>query len=205
MKIYLEADLSSYTDERYAADLRLIPAWRREAAGRYRYMADRKRCVRAYMLLWEGLREEYGLESAPDFGFGPHGKPFLPDHPEIHFSLSHTGSAALCALDGSPVGADIETLRQRGLGHLLPAFGAREQAEITGAADPGLRLLWFWTRKESFLKLTGQGLTGTRALREVPTEDTEAVRFETVVREAEGFVYSVCRWKDGSGENGPGA
>ena len=27
------------------------------------------------------------------------------------------------------------------------------------------------------------------------TEDNGAVHFETVIREAEGFVYSVCRWK----------
>ena len=196
MKIYLEADLSSYSDGRYAADLMKIPAWRREAAERFRFPADRRRCVRAYMLLWQGLREKYGLAEAPSFGYGAHGKPFLPDHPDIFFSLSHTENAVLCALDSRPVGADIETLRPRGLSRLLPVFSAREQAEIAGAAQPELRLLWLWTRKESHLKLTGQGLTETRILREIPTWDTDGVRFETAVREAEGFVYSVCQWKD---------
>ena len=194
MTLLLEPDLSSYSDEKYEADLRRLPPQRYEKAMTYRFLADRKRCVRAYMLLWEGLAREYGVEEAPVFDFGSHGKPVLRDHPALHFSLSHSGNAVLCALDRRPVGADIEMIRRKNLEHLLSVFSAAEQASIALADSPETWFTRLWTRKESYLKLTGEGLTGTKALREIPTEDNGAVHFETVLREAEGFVYSVCRW-----------
>ena len=194
MTLLLEPDLSSYSDEKYEADLRRLPPQRYEKAMTYRFLADRKRCVRAYMLLWEGLAREYGVEEAPVFDFGSHGKPVLRDHPALHFSLSHSGNAVLCALDRRPVGADIEMIRRKNLAYLLSVFSAAEQASIERAASPEVCFTRLWTRKESYLKLTGEGLTGTKALREIPTEDNDAVHFETVVRKAEGFVYSVCRW-----------
>ena len=195
MTLLLEADLSSYSDEAYEADLRRLPPQRYEKAMTYRFLADRKRCVRAYMLLWEGLSREYGVKDAPVFDFGSHGKPVLRGHPGLHFSLSHSGNAVLCALDRRPVGVDIEMIRRKNLDHLLPVFSETERALIEHAASPEICFTRLWTRKESYLKLTGEGLTGTKALREIPTEDTDAVRFKTVIREAEGFVYSVCRWK----------
>ena len=194
MTLLLEPDLSSYSDEKYEADLRRLPPQRYEKAMTYRFLADRKRCVRAYMLLWEGLAREYGVVCPPVFDFGSHGKPVLRDDPGLHFSLSHSGNAVLCALDCHPVGADIEMIRRKNLEYLLSVFSDPEQASIARADSPETCFTRLWTRKESYLKLTGEGLTGTKALREIPTEDTDAVRFETVIREAEDFVYSVCQW-----------
>ena len=194
MTLLLEPDLSSYSDEAYEADLGRLPPQRYEKAMTYRFVSDRKRCVRAYMLLWEGLFREYGIEAAPLFDFGSHGKPVLRDYPDLHFSLSHSGNAVLCALDRRPVGADVEMIHRKNLEHLLSVFSDPERASIEQAASPALCFTRLWTRKESYLKLTGEGLTGTKALREIPTEDTDSVRFKTVIREAEGFVYSVCQW-----------
>ena len=194
MTLLLEPDLSSYSDEAYEADLRRLPPQRYDKAMTYRFLADRKRCVRAYMLLWEGLSREYGVEEAPVFDFGSHGKPVLRDDPGLHFSLSHSGNAVLCALDCHPVGADIEMIRRKNLEYLLSVFSVPEQASIARADSPETCFTRLWTRKESYLKLTGEGLTGTKALQEIPTEDNGAVHFETVIREAEDFVYSVCQW-----------
>ena len=97
----------------------------------------------------------------------------LRDCPDLHFSLSHSGNAVLCALDRHPVGADIEMIRRRSPEHLLSVFSDRERASIEQAASPELCFTRLWTRKESYLKLTGEGLTGTKALREIPTEDTD--------------------------------
>ena len=200
LRILLEPDLSSYTDEAYEADLIRIPSWRREKAMAYRFPADRKRCVRAYMLLWDGLRREYGLEGAPVFDFGEHEKPLLRGFPDIHFSLSHTGNAVLCALSERPVGADIEMIRSRNLELLHSVFSEREQEALLRSEHPEILFTEFWTRKESCLKLTGEGLAGTHTVRDTPTEDTDRFRFETVIREKEGFVYSVCQWQTDKNE-----
>lgn len=194
MTLLLEPDLSSYSDEAYEADLSRLPPQRYDKAMTYRFLADRKRCVRAYMLLWEGLSREYGVVRPPVFDFGSHGKPLLRDDPGLHFSLSHSGNAVLCALDRHPVGADIEMIHRRGLEHLLTVFSDPERTSIEQSDSPELCFTRFWTRKESYLKLTGEGLTGTKALREIPTEDNGTIHFETVIRRAEDFVYSVCQW-----------
>lgn len=194
MKLLLEPDLSSYTDEAYEADLLRLPSHRYSKAMTYRFIADRKRCVKAYMLLWEGLRQEYGVSDAPSFTYGPNGKPFLLDSPEIFFSLSHTGNAVLCALDGREIGADIEMIPRQNWESLLRVFSEEEASEIVHSPAPEISFARAWTRKESFLKLTGRGLTDIETLRAIPTRDTPEVCFETVTREADGFVYSTCRF-----------
>ena len=47
--------------------------------------------------------------SAP--AYTPHGKPYFPEHPDVHFNLSHTAGAVLVGLSDRPVGVDIEHIR----------------------------------------------------------------------------------------------
>ena len=68
------------------------------------------RSVLAELLLRRALREEYGLAELPKIETEEKGKPFFPDHPEIHFNLSHCKYAVACALDRAPVGVDAEAL-----------------------------------------------------------------------------------------------
>ncbi len=82
------------------------------------------------------------------------GKPFLADHPNWHFSLSHSGNFAVCALDDSPIGVDIEQHR--------PINTKRLAARCLGTDAPLTLEQFFslWTRKESYLKAIGIGLSG---------------------------------------------
>ena len=171
-----------------------MPEIRRRKVASLRFAEGRRLSLGAGILLFRAL-EKRGLDGArTEIRENEFGQPCFPDHPDLHFSLSHSGNAVLCALDRHPVGADIEMIRRRSLEHLLSVFSDRERASIEQAASPELCFTRLWTRKESYLKLTGEGLTGTKALREIPTEDTDMVHFETVIREAEDFLYSVCQW-----------
>lgn len=116
----------------------------------------------AYALLAEAARQVWGMEALPEISRRPGGKPFFPDHPGRHFSLSHSGSLALCALADRPVGADIEVVRPRSA--RLPAYvyrGAEYDRFLTLGGDWGA-FYTLWTETESILKYTGEGL---RALR----------------------------------------
>ena len=88
----------------------------------------RVQSVLAELLLRRALREEYGLGELPKIETGEKGKPFFPDHPEIHFNLSHCKYAVACALDRAPVGVDAEAHgRLRRDGVLPSAIGLKDQ------------------------------------------------------------------------------
>lgn len=88
-----------------------------------------------------------------------HGKPFLPEMPDVHFNLSHSGARFALAVGPAPVGVDIERVRPVNL-RVAVSFHPRERAYLA-AAPPDLRQAAFfdlWTRKESYLKARGMGL-----------------------------------------------
>ena len=62
-------------------------------------------------LLAQAAAAEWGLSPLPDIARHPGGKPYFPDHPSLHFNLSHSGGLALCALDAAPVGVDIQVVK----------------------------------------------------------------------------------------------
>lgn len=71
----------------------------------------------------------------------PRGKPWFPQYPQIHFNLSHTAGAAVCALHDQAVGVDVERLRPP------PVHLARGMA-----AEPFFRE---WTAREAAVKRRG--------------------------------------------------
>lgn len=87
----------------------------------------------------------------------PGGKPFLSGTP-IHFSLSHSGEIAACALCDAPVGIDVETERPLKEPLLRRCFSEEEQRLILESEHPAASFTSLWTRKESYLKATGEGL-----------------------------------------------
>ncbi len=114
------------------------------------------------------------------------GKPYLPDHPQVYFSISHTRGIWMCAVDHLPVGLDCELIDRviRNPVRLAERFFADDETGLLKAATrqelykaekpEGLpppspagsnRLvnalfLFIWTRKEAAIKLTGRGMFG---------------------------------------------
>lgn len=116
----------------------------------------------AYGLLARAVRQIWGMETLPEIARLAGGKPFFPKHPGRHFSLSHSGPLALCALSDRPVGADIEVIRPRSAG--LPAYvyrGAEYERFLARGGDWSA-FYALWTETESILKYTGEGLKALR-------------------------------------------
>lgn len=111
---------------------------------------------------------------------GPRGKPALsPDWQQkrIEFNVSHAADYALLALGlDHRLGVDIESVERRVDYRALANrfFSAAEQAAFkklpAGAACAAFYRVW--SRKEAFLKATGQGLAGGLAGCSVPLGET---------------------------------
>ncbi|MBP5539016.1 MAG: 4'-phosphopantetheinyl transferase superfamily protein [Bacteroidales bacterium] len=171
--------------------LRKVGPQRAEYALRYRREQDKKLSVAVILLLMEGLEREYGLSGPPVFSFGPNGKPFLADHPEIHFNLSHCPRAALCALGDETVGCDIEAVPDElDWDVCRHCFNEAEQASIRDAANPLLAFTELWTRKEAYLKWTGEGLCDD--LPGLFERTISLPRFLTRIAPDQSYVWTVC-------------
>lgn len=172
------------------AALEQVSPQRREQALRFRHEAGQRLCLAAYILLMEGLREEYGITEPPEFGYTPEGKPFIIGHPDIHFNFSHSGTVALCVLDHQPVGVDVETSRKISPTLVAYTMNDHEREWIAAASDSTAAFLQLWTRKEAVLKLTGEGIRND--LKTV-LDNIGKCEIETV--QTDNYVYSIAKFK----------
>lgn len=111
------------------------------------------------MLLSAVLSERCGVfPNELRFSCGEHGKPYLPDHPECCFSLSHSGGLISLVCSDVNVGLDIQQItpeKEHGLRFLHP----NERESILSAEDRAAEFCRIWTMKEAFVKLTGEGMS----------------------------------------------
>ena len=111
-----------------------------------------------YALLASLLLEARGMESLPPIARTEGGKPWFPDYPHLHFSVSHSGGLSLCALGEGPIGADIERVRPRSPGLPRYALDDREQAWFQSRGSRWEDFYTLWTLKEARVKCTGEGI-----------------------------------------------
>lgn len=137
------------------AMLRQIGSSRRKEVMEYLQADDRKRCMGAGILLVEIL-PLYG-ENPEKITYGPEGKPQAEN---IHFNLSHSGNLVICAVSGKAVGCDIEKIRKEPEGVAEHFFHRSEVQYLQKFQEPERSKTFFrlWTWKESFVKMTGEGL-----------------------------------------------
>lgn len=142
----------------------LDPAERARAARLIR-PADGFRYVQAHARMRRILGGLLGLPAAGlEFALGDRGKPLLPGHPHLQFNLSHSGSLMALAVTGAgPVGVDVERIdTSHRLDDLVDRYFAPAEGEAFLALPPERRPEAFfeiWTRKEAFIKVTGEGLS----------------------------------------------
>src|SRR5262249_20133919 len=98
------------------------------------------------------------------FRYGARGKPALEPDAGIEFNLAHSGGLAVLAFaSGCPIGVDLEQIRPIPELREIAArfFCAEEAAEIASLPSGERQRSFFrcWTRKEAYIKATGDGLS----------------------------------------------
>ncbi len=184
------------SEEELNNDLTLLPEWRRKEALSFRFHIDRVLCCKAYLLLADELRLNYGFQVNPDFDFLAHGKPVLRGYDDIHFNLSHCHKGVLCTVSRQPVGCDIEEIvKDVSTDVCHHCMSEQETAGILNAENPCEEFTRLWTMKEAYLKLTGHGLVDNLPALLTPQVMREIELTTTVCRD-KGFIFSLCEWRD---------
>lgn len=90
------------------------------------------------------------------------GKPYLRDHPQLRFNLSHSGEYALLAVGDRELGVDIERINaKRSTIEIAKRFFApAEVADLLATPEDRREEAFFacWSRKEAYIKARGEGL-----------------------------------------------
>ena len=187
----LRDDIASLDEQQTERLLLALPEWRREVAMRYKHLAGRRESATAYLLLLEALQQQYGINEAPHFVIGPHGKPSLLEFPHIHFNTSHCHKAVICAIGDAPVGVDIEGRRSIRDSLVDYTMNAAEKERITRAEDPEMEFLKLWTAKEAVVKLSGEGIQDN--IRDILTLAKDRnISVHTYINTKKDYVYSLA-------------
>jgi 4'-phosphopantetheinyl transferase len=149
--------------------IQFLSADEHKRAERFRFDQHRQQFITTRGLL-RYLLGRY-LETDPahvQFVYGPYGKPALDSSNSgqfLSFNLSHSHHQALYAIAGNrPIGIDIEYERPiQTIDQLAQRFfTAKEYLSLASLPPEQKQAAFFcgWTRKEAYLKATGQGLIG---------------------------------------------
>jgi 4'-phosphopantetheinyl transferase len=140
---------------------RVLPPSELARAERYFQAADRTR----FLVVRTALRVLLGQltgqpPSAVEFETSATHKPWLKNFPQLHFSVSHCQHWALLAVATQAVGVDVEAISPSfDFASVLDySFSAAERLAIRQSPDLRRQFYALWTRKEAFVKATGQGI-----------------------------------------------
>lgn len=141
------ADVSQLCEKRcYEKYYEMLPDFRKSKADKLRLVQMKAQSVGVW-ILWQKLREKYGLSE------------------DAAFNLSHSGTVVMCAanIDGArvKVGCDVEQLGGLRLKIAEKYFCREEYRTILDEHSEEKRTELFyryWVLKESFMKATGKGM-----------------------------------------------
>ena len=176
VKVYTASSACMEDERLFEAWLERVPQARRQKAVKPKNPKVRFESLAAGALLTVALADcAAGADDLPSGAAGllkpdkvsdlrilenEHGRPYLPDLPDLHFSLSHSGDRVMCAVSGAPVGCDVEEAEETEADRRRIRYVARcltESERELALADPSA-FYRIWTLKESFVKMTGRGL-----------------------------------------------
>ena len=149
------ADISELDDTRPRPEL---SSYRREKLAKLQNRTLRQQETGAELLLIQAVRDLIPEAPLPlRIGTERNGKPFLQDLPYF-FSLSHSGTLAACSIADRAIGLDVQIRRQVTPAFIKRCFTEEEQLYLERSDSPVEAFTMLWTRKESLLKMTGEGL-----------------------------------------------
>lgn len=137
----------------------------RDRAARFGSEMLRDRYVAGRGLLRQWLSRHVGRAAGSiTIDYGVAGKPIVREDPPLYFNVSHSGDLFACAITrAGEVGIDVEQHRPiDDFEDIARRFFSAPEVEALTQVQRSDRLAAFyqcWTRKEAFLKATGEGFS----------------------------------------------
>ena len=130
---------------------------------------NEKKLLTVTGVLLQGILAQQGV-AASMIGYGLHGKPYVKNRGDVFYNVSHSGDYVMIAVAGQPVGVDIQkpVPYKETLVNKICSFEERDKL----GQEIVKHLNLVWAVKESYTKLTGEGIT--RELAEISFEKNDA-------------------------------
>lgn len=155
------ADVSPLGDDTiYDAAIASLPPQRKQKAEALVQRDDRNLSVGASLVLMHALKLAGYDAHSLDFSTQKGGKPCIINA-DVHFSITHSGTLAMCAVADCPVGIDAEEITSFNPNICKRFFSKAEREQIFASSDEDIikdTFFRIWTIKESYVKMTGRGL-----------------------------------------------
>lgn len=90
----------------------------------------------------------------PKYEYDEWGKPYLTENPNVYMNISHSGTMAACVIADIPVSVDVLESDY----YIASYFQRKVVTSADKEPSDKRELLSLWTKKESYVKLTGKGL-----------------------------------------------
>ena len=156
------ADVELLMDEQmFTRMLMSVSPERQQKARRYKFPKGKALSLGAALALDKLLQRRGLRERDQRYIEGKHGKPSLADHPEIHFSISHSSHFVACAMADCEIGIDIQHLVKVNEPLMRRVLSDEELGMVMALQGEERQMLFarLWALKEAYLKAVGTGIT----------------------------------------------
>lgn len=129
--------------------LKNLPRLRQEKCLWYHKSDDRRRCLGAGLIINE-------IAGKSPLSLTQNGKPFCCG---THFNVSHSGRYVIGIASDKETGCDIEYMDKAPL-EVAEKFFYRSELDLINHSSDKSHAFWqLWTLKESYMKMTGEGMS----------------------------------------------
>ncbi|MBQ9981218.1 MAG: 4'-phosphopantetheinyl transferase superfamily protein [Oscillospiraceae bacterium] len=146
--------------EPYRKYMKYISVERQKRIERFYFDKDKITSLFSELLARKVISEKTGLKYDDIvFLLTEKGKPYILQADSYHFSVSHSGRCIVFADNTSPIGVDTEFIKDAKMNIAKNYFSADEYEYIKQSGEPDRTFFEIWTKKEAYVKMTGEGIS----------------------------------------------
>lgn len=160
-KLYLVMVDSPLDGDTFTRLLSLVRAEKRERIIRQKIKQNADAMLVGELLAQKAIQKVFGIAFAEQkIACTKHGKPYLENHPQAHFNISHSGDCVVCAVCDVPVGVDVQKIVDYNPRIARKVCNENELELLKNSEDASSAFSKLWSQKEAVVKLNGTGIAG---------------------------------------------